>query len=169
MQNASQSDPGLHKQLGAAPILKRAREASPQIAAGGLATIALLCMLTVAWVKYFDYQTDLLQQNLTAQQAQTEAGASVVDHFLQCKQEPTFHSFVNTNADCINRVVEAAQNLKGQHVVGEVTRHLSTLIDRSTTLQALRLEDRHIATYVAKFGFSLVGLFGNFTFLVCPR
>lgn len=164
MQNASQSDPGFHEHKGAAPILKRAREAAPQIVAGGLATIALLCVLAVAWVKYFDYQTAQLQQRLNAQQAQTEAGAFAVDHFLQCKQEPTFHSFVNTNADCINRVVEAAQNLKGDHVVGEVTRHLSTWLDRSATLHVLRLEDRQIANYIAKYGFSLVGLLGNVAF-----
>ena len=169
MQNASQSDPGFHEQQGRAPILQRAREAAPHLAAGGLITIGVVCLCMVGWAKYIDHQAAQLQQDIAAQQAQTEASAFAADQLLQCKQKPAFHTLINPSADCSSRVAEAAQNLKGDQVAGEVTRHLSTLLDRSTMLHALRLEERHIANFVAKYGFRIAGLVGDFAFQDRPR
>lgn len=164
----SQSAPGTQQQ-GARPVLHRAREAAPYIATGGLITIGVVCLCMVGWVKYVDYQAAQLQNDTNAQQAQTEAGAFAVDHFLQCKQEPIFPTFVNTNSDCSNLVVEAAKNLKGDQVAGEVTRHLGTWLEKSTRIHALRLDAQRITNFIAKYGFRLAGLLGNVAFQGRPR
>lgn len=138
MKNASKSGSCFQLQAGA-PILKRACKATPQIAAGGLATAAILCVFAVAWVKYSDYQAAQVERNTDAQHAKAETATSPVDHLLQCKDQGSLHSFGGVNADCIERVVKAAQTFQSDRLAGLVTRHITILLDRAVRLQTAKI------------------------------
>ena len=138
MNSASKLGSGFQQQAGA-PILKRACKAAPQIAVGGLATAAILCVFAVAWVKYSDYQAAQLQRDIDAQHAQVEFAHSPVEQILRCKDQASLGSFGSGNAGCIEHIVKVAQTINSDHITGLVTRHISAWLDKAIRVQASKI------------------------------
>lgn len=138
MNNASKSGIGFQLQAGT-PVLKRACKVAPQIAAGGLATAAILCVFAGVWLKYSDYQAAQLQRDIEAQYAKAETVSSPVDYLLRCKDQGSLNSFGGVNADCIRQVVKAAQTFQSDRLAVLVTRHITTWLVRTVRLQAAKI------------------------------